>query len=231
MRGLESSRTGTVGVLHHFGVVWTLRGMEVAVEDEASPVVEADEVLWRRSLDGDGEAFGLLFDRHRDRVFRLAWRFAGSRDDAEDVAASAFLELWRRRVDVRLVDGSVLPWLLVTTTNLGRNAARGTRRYRGLLERLPRVEDQPDVAETALGAHGLGVDGRLRAGLRSLKETDARLFALVVLEGYPVDVAADLLRLSAPAARARLHRARAQLRRQFGDQVTGPDSDDRGGAR
>lgn len=141
--------------------------MELAANRGVVPgVVESDSALWDRSLAGDGDAFGVLFDRHRDRVFRHACRLAQTRHDAEDVVAAAFLELWRRRAEVRLVDGSVLPWLLVTSTNLGRNVARGTRRYRQLLERLPRLLDQPDAAEVAFDAHALGVDGRLRAGLR-----------------------------------------------------------------
>lgn len=201
--------------------------MELAAQAGiADPVVEADEMLWRRSVDGDDDAFALLFDRHRERVFGHACRLTQTRHDAEDVTASAFLELWRRRADVRLVNGSVLPWLFVTTTNLGRNAARSTRRYRQFLERLPRPQDEPDTAETALGAHALGVDARLRAGLRSLRRTDATLFALVALEGYPVAEAAEILQLSPSAARTRLHRARAQLRARFGDGAPGEDSDD-----
>jgi RNA polymerase sigma-70 factor (ECF subfamily) len=206
--------------------------VELAADSGVVPfAVESDEALWRRSLDGDGEAFGALFDRHRDRVFRHACRLAHTRHDAEDVVASAFLELWRRRADVRLVDRSVLPWLLVTATNLGRNTARGTRRYRQFLERLPRAQDQPDVAEVALGTHALGVDARLRAGLCALNKTDAHLFVLVALEGYPVAAAAEQLELSLSAARARLHRVRTRLREQLGDYLPDRDSDDQEGTR
>lgn len=65
--------------------------------------------LWRRCATGDGEAFGLLFDRHRERVFRHACRLAASRQDAEGLVATAFLELWRLRDRVRMADDSVLP--------------------------------------------------------------------------------------------------------------------------
>lgn len=102
---------------------------------------------WARSLDGDGAAFAELYDRHRDRVFRHAARLVTSQHDAEDVLAAAFLELWRRRGDVRLVGGSVLPWLLVTTSNVARNVGRGTRRYRTLLDRLPRETTTADAAD------------------------------------------------------------------------------------
>jgi RNA polymerase sigma-70 factor (ECF subfamily) len=218
--------------VHRFVGVRTLGGVKLAADSGAVPsAVESDEALWRRGLDGDGEAFGALFDRHRDRVFRHACRVAQTRHEAEDVVASTFLELWRRRAEVRLVDRSVLPWLLVTATNVGRNVARGTRRYRKLLERLPRTADQPDVAEVALDIHALGIDARLRAGLRALNKTDAHLLVLVALEGYPVAAAAEQLELSLPAARARLHRVRARLREQLGDHLPDAHSDDQGGIR
>jgi hypothetical protein len=35
-----------------------------------------DAVLWSRSLEGEGEAFGALYDRHRGRVFRHAHRLS-----------------------------------------------------------------------------------------------------------------------------------------------------------
>jgi RNA polymerase sigma factor (sigma-70 family) len=202
--------------------------VKLAADSRPGPcIVASDELLWRRSVEGDGEAFGALFDRHRDRVFRHACRMTDTRHDAEDVVASAFLELWRRRVDVGLVEQSILPWLLVTATNLGRNLARGTRRYRQFLERLPRAANQPDVAEVALGAHALGADARLRTGLRALSKTDAHLFVLVALEGYPVAAAAQQLGLSVSAARTRMHRVRAKLREHLGDDPSQERPDDR----
>jgi len=184
----------------------------------------ADAAQWTRSLEGDGDAFGVLFDRHRDRVFRHACRLVGSRHDAEDVTAVAFLELWRRRRDVRLVDGSVLPWLLVTTSNVARNAQRASRRYRQFLGRLPRQPVASDAADAALDLHPFdGIDQHLGAALRSLSAQDLQLVTLVALEDYSVADAAAVLRLTPSAAKARLHRARHRLRAALGglpDDVT-----------
>nr|WP_167043859.1 sigma factor [Salinibacterium sp. ZJ454] len=63
----------------------------------------SDVELWQSSLAGDGAAFARLFDRHRDRVFLYARRLLEIPADSEDVTAIAFLELWRRRDDVRRV--------------------------------------------------------------------------------------------------------------------------------
>lgn len=171
-----------------------------------------DEALWHRSRAGDGEAFGLLFDRHRERVFRHACRLVETRHDAEDVTAAAFLELWRRRDDVRLVRGSVLPWLLVTASNLARNARRAMRRHRRFLARLPREAAAPDAADVALGAHALGVADEMREALRGLSDADLHLVSLVVLEDYSLADAAAALDLTVAAAKSRLHRARRRMR-------------------
>ncbi|WP_404801102.1 RNA polymerase sigma factor [Aeromicrobium duanguangcaii] len=56
---------------------------------------ETDEAVWGRVLEGDASSFVLIWDRHRDRVFAHVLRRGASRHDAEDVAAMAFLELWR----------------------------------------------------------------------------------------------------------------------------------------
>lgn len=177
-----------------------------------------DAAPWASSLAGDAEAFAELYDRHRDRVFRHAARLVTNQHDAEDVLAAAFLELWRRRRDVRLVNGSVLPWLLVTASNVARNVGRGTRRHRALLDRLPRETTTADVADALLDAHPMEtLDPDLAAALRTLSRRDLQLFSLVVLEDYPIAEAATLLSLSAGAAKTRLHRARLRLRGQLTD--------------
>ena len=179
-----------------------------------------DDEPWRRSLAGDGPSFGVLFDRHRGRVFRHACRVTTSRAEAEDVVAASFLELWRRRDDVRLVQGSVLPWLLVTATNIGRNVARGTRRYRALLARLPRDTDEPDVAAAVVEGVELGLDPRLRSALAQLNRADLSLFVLVAIEDFTVAEAAEALGISSSAARTRLSRARARMRQSLAGHTT-----------
>lgn len=96
---------------------------------------------------GDGEAFGVIFDRHAGAVFGQCRRRAESVADAEDLASIVFLEALRRAADVRFVDGSVRPWLLVVATNTARNQARARRRYRLMLSKLPDPGAEPDVAD------------------------------------------------------------------------------------
>lgn len=176
--------------------------------------LESDEdSLWSRSLRGDGEAFGVLYDRHRDRVFRHAYRLAGNHHDAEDVMAAAFLELWRRRAKVRVVEGSILPWLLVTTTNMARNNGRATLRYRKLLDALPRTEasSQPLEADLFAGRQE-GLDQDFAQALGTLSAKDLHLVSLVVFEDYPLAAAAAVLNMTPGAAKTRMHRAKQRMK-------------------
>ncbi|MCU1678855.1 MAG: hypothetical protein JWM93_3613 [Frankiales bacterium] len=173
--------------------------------------------LWTLTLAGDAQAFAQLFDLHRDRAFRQAWRLVDGREEAEDIAAAAFLELWRRREDVRLVGDSVLPWLMVTTANLALNSARGHRRYRAFLANLPRERHVQDSAEASVHEGMAGIDSRVRAVLRSLPEHDRLLLTLVSLEDLAIADAAAVLGISPAAAKTRLHRVRERVRAQLGD--------------
>lgn len=174
---------------------------------------ESEAALWKRALDRDDSAFTGLFDRHRNRVYRHVSALVPSRQDAEDVTATAFFELWRKRSRVRTVDGSVLPWLLVTATYLARNSTRGTRRYSALLASLPRSPDGADPSQIVEDrSETLHERKRILFVLSRLNRVDAALMILVVLEDLPVGDAAAALGLRAGAARTRLHRAKARAR-------------------
>lgn len=167
---------------------------------------------WSAALAGSSEAFAGLFDLHRDRVYRHPLLMLGNVHDAEDVTAGAFLELWRRRDAVTLVGGSVLPWLLVTTSNLSRNAARGLRRCRALLKSLPRSEPSSGAGEVAEERLEVSSERRqVREALRSLSTPDAALFSMTAFEGFSPSEAASALGISEGAARTRLHRARVRV--------------------
>ncbi|PPF46354.1 MULTISPECIES: RNA polymerase sigma factor [unclassified Rathayibacter] len=178
-------------------------------------MIRTDEAAaWARASSGDGEAFASIFDEHRARVFRHAYRLLVDATDAEDAVAVAFLELWRRRRSVEVINGSVLPWLLVTVTNTARNLSRGRNRYRALLTSLPHGDHQPSAEDAAL--RDVIDDRQLAKALGRLSPADLRLVTLVMIEGYSPTDAAPLLGLSAGATRTRLHRVRAALRDQLG---------------
>ncbi|MCU1407506.1 MAG: hypothetical protein JWQ43_3809 [Glaciihabitans sp.] len=174
--------------------------------------VNDELAVWASACAGDGVAFANLFHRHQGRVYRRALTLVAHVHDAEDVTAAAFFELWRKRRSVRIVDGSVLPWLLVTTVNLARNQNRGAARYRRLISSLPHEEtvDAESVAVANVHTELLGI--RLTDALGRVSDADAALLVLTVLDELTVADAAHAIGITPGTARMRLHRARQRLR-------------------
>lgn len=171
-----------------------------------------ESAAWAAAVAGDSEAFGAVYDLHRQRIYRHAFRATANAHDAEDVTAAAFLVLWRRRKSVRVVDGSVLPWLLVTTTNLSRNLKRSLRRYRAALERLPRSIESRSAEDVVFERFDEArAADQVADALRAMRSSDAALLTLVEFENYSPAKAATALGISESAARTRLHRARVRL--------------------
>lgn len=70
-----------------------------------------DNSLVARTLAGDNEAFASLVQTHQNRVFGLAYRMLGRREDAEDAAQETFLRAYRQLTTFR-TERSFSTWLL-----------------------------------------------------------------------------------------------------------------------
>ena len=174
----------------------------------------SDSDLWDRTVGsgdraGEPEAFGVIYDRHRDRVYRHVRRLLDSHEDAEDVAATVFLEAWRRRQSVRMVDGSALPWLLATANYVVGNRRRTLRRYRRLLAALPPAAETADHGTAMLD--DLAATARVDELLREVGTLDRDILTLCVLEQLPLADAAAVLGVPLGTVKSRLSRARQRL--------------------
>jgi len=177
----------------------------------------SDAALWLEAVAGTEIAFAALFDRHRARIFRKAYSRVRNVHDAEDLVAMVFLEAWRSRGKVRIVDGSLLPWLLSVTTYLTLNSDRAARRYRRLLSKLPvappadpvpEVEDRLDLREKA--------DSLTRA-LRRLSTVERTVVDLCLVEELSMAAVAGVLDVPIGTVKSRLHSARRKLRTYLGE--------------
>jgi RNA polymerase sigma-70 factor (ECF subfamily) len=183
---------------------------------------ETDKDLWRECVAGNADAFGVLFDRHADAVFRYCLSRCGSWHDAEDVVSITFLEAWRQRNRLRPEKDTVLPWLLGVATNANRNRARASRRHAEFLARLPHSDPRHGQNEAD---HAESVASRIDAerSVRELLDTTAGLnggerdvVILCLMNGLGQEEAAKALGVRAGTVKSRLHRARAKLSKMDG---------------
>ena len=92
-------------------------------------------------------------------------------------------------------DGGGLPWLLGIANNVVRNATRGQRRYRAVLNRLPGPSFAPPAEDQVVA---LAVaESTLRAALvaiSALSEQEKEVVMLILWSGLSYDEAANVLR-------------------------------------
>lgn len=170
-----------------------------------------DQDLWDLCAAGNADAFGTLFDRHADALFRFCLSACGSWHDAEELVSIAFMEAWRKRGTIRLERDSLLPWLIGVAAKSNLNRARTAKRHRALLEKLPCAGESTafelQVAEV-LDAQALS--GRLldAAGLSVAERSVA---VLCLMFDFTYSDAARALGIPVGTIRSRLNRARKKL--------------------
>lgn len=173
-----------------------------------------DAALVELCLAGRKDAFEILVERHKDRVFRFAMRIVGDRDDAADLAQETFVRAYRKLV---LYDGerSFGTWLLAICANLGKNRLRSESRRRRAQEAHVEIyrtdQNPPDALREAL-----------EEALRQMPEALRIPLVLKHVEGLSYEEVADVLGIRLSAAKMRIKRARDELARRL---ASAPEED------
>jgi RNA polymerase sigma-70 factor (ECF subfamily) len=175
--------------------------------------METDADVIALSLESP-EAFGEVFDRHWDAVYRYCRSRAG--DAGEDLAAETFKVAFDRRAGYDTKRGDARPWLLGMATNLIRNHLRGCRRGRSAVQQLEAgtCEDHADEAIGRAEAALLGPT--LAQALNGIPEGDRDALLLMVWNDLSYAEVAEALNVPLGTVRSRISRARLRLRAHLG---------------
>jgi RNA polymerase sigma-70 factor (ECF subfamily) len=173
-----------------------------------------DSELWRQAGDGNGDAFGVIFDRYARTVYNFCFRRTGSWDRAEDLVADVFLEAWRKRDALSLTPSQrLLPWLLGVAQNKIRNESRAITRSASLVARL-RPRPVPDFANDSLARMA---DEQLMAeilhALRDLPADELDMLTTFAWGGLEYAEVAELFDIPIGTVRSRISRCREHLRK------------------
>jgi RNA polymerase sigma-70 factor, ECF subfamily len=175
-----------------------------------APGEPSDATLLRRHVNGDPDAFGLLFRRHKDRLWAVALRITCDPDDAADALQEAMISAFRRADNFR-GESAVTTWLHRIVVNasldlLRRRSARSVG-WSGDPDDLPLPEPRQGVDSAASTDSRLDVD----AAMRTLPPPQRAALVLVDMLGYSVADASAILGVSAGTVKSRCARGRAKL--------------------
>jgi RNA polymerase sigma-70 factor, ECF subfamily len=180
------------------------------------PVVPDDMALLRAHAAGDRDAFAELVRRHRDRLWAVALRTLGDREEAADALQDALISAFRSADRFR-GDAAVTTWLhrIVVNACLDRVRRRQAR------PTVPLVDTDPHPAAPVDSETALDV----RAALARLPHDQRAALILVDIQGYAVGEAAAILQVPEGTIKSRCARGRARLAALLGH-LRNPGADD-----
>jgi RNA polymerase sigma-70 factor, ECF subfamily len=166
-----------------------------------------DQELIARVLNGEADAERALYERHVDRVYRLAWRLTDDPHLAEDVTQETFIRAFERLAGFR-GESSLATWLAAVTTSTAFNALRKVKRFRS---REVDLEVAPELPTPGRQAEP---DLRYRMGraIEALPQGYRAVFLMHDVEGYTHEEIGIALGIETGTSKAQLSRARARLR-------------------
>lgn len=191
--------------------------------------VDPDAALVEALRRDDREAMERLVERYAERVYRLALRITGSREDAEEITQDA---LWTagRKIHTFKGDSAFGSWLYRIAANaayMKLRARRARGREIGLEDVMPALDEggvhfepmddwSPRVDEQALNAELRRI---LESAIDDLPPDYRTALVMHDMEGLSNPDIAETLGLSLPAVKSRIHRSRLFLRKRLAEYV------------
>jgi RNA polymerase sigma-70 factor (ECF subfamily) len=190
--------------------------------DRAGDAQDPSDDLVAKAVKGDHTAFDALVRAHTPKMYRVALRITGTAAEAEDVVQESWISAWRALPGFRR-ESAVSTWLYRVVTN---TALAQVRRRKPTVSLDAALSLDGEESGLSLLGHGLLADTRANPEGQVVRaeQVDAVLRAIGGLElsqrvplvlrefeGLGYDEIAEVLEVSVPALRSRLHRARVAL--------------------
>jgi RNA polymerase sigma-70 factor (ECF subfamily) len=178
----------------------------------------ADEELMQLVKKGHAPAFEVVYDRHCDVAFSLAYRMCAQRALAEDVVQEAFVSMWRSGARYDRTRGSVRTWALGIVHNRAIDALRrrtvrdrGRVSDEGLEERVAAPERTDAEAARREEAR------EIRAALQALPDEQSRVLELAYFGGLTQVQIATMLDTPVGTVKGRMRLGLAKMRTALED--------------
>lgn len=183
---------------------------------------KSDKELVAEFKKGSLEAFEELVTRHETKVFNLAMRFTRNQEDAEEVLQDVFSTIYRK-MDSFQGKSAFSSWLYRIVVNAAFMKLRKRKQHTTIS-----IEDlSPSSKQKYLDNHSLfgarsdtmALNRELREVLQQainrLPEQYRAVFVLRDVDGLSNQEVGEILKLSIPAVKSRLHRSRLMLRKKL----------------
>ena len=182
----------------------------------ATPGAHEDRTLVGRAVSGDASAFERLFEKYRNAMYNIAWRYTGNQETALDLAQETFVRAYEKLATFRR-DSNFYTWLRRIATNLCidhlRAKSSNTRSFDEHFhaDSLRRVPGVPSPPAPDVRAEQKEFTEALWPAVEKLSEKQRAVFLLHAVEEMSYKEIAATLGCSMGTVMSRLHYARRNL--------------------
>ena len=148
--------------------------------------------------------FQELYESHSAEVYKFALWLAGDAAEAEDITSETFVRAWARNKTIRTDTLKAYLFTIARNTFLER-LRKGSRQVE-----LNDVYPDPSPGPEALYQSRSQLE-QIRPIIRALPEIDRSAFILRIQHELPYSEIAQVLEISGPAARVKVHRVRKRI--------------------
>ena len=181
-------------------------------------MTETEEAV-RRFLEGEEEAFNRIVRQWEKKVYNLAWRMLGNREDAQDIVQETFLSVFKSIRHLR-EPGSFSTWLYKITLNHCR-ARRKSRSSTILLQDLapertkdeaPAVNYLPTTLDSGNSLEAMDI---IRKALADISEDHRTAIVLKEYVGLSLEELASVMNCPLSTAKSRLYNGLRDVQRNL----------------
>jgi RNA polymerase sigma-70 factor (TIGR02952 family) len=191
-------------------------------ESELAPIADPDAWdLVSAAQGGDVDAFGRLYDRYVDTVYRFIYYRLGDRAHAEDLTSETFMRALRRLHTLKNQGRDPVAWLVTIARNLILDHIKSAR-YR--LEVSAEDAFEPSHGATATDSAETTVltvltNERLLEAMKELSDEQRECVVLRFLHGFTVTETAEVMGKNDGSIKALQHRAVRRLHSLLKDEL------------
>ena len=159
------------------------------------------------------EAFGLLFARYREKVFRLSFSLLRNETQAEDAAQDAFLRIWKG-LPTYHGGASLSTWIYTITRNTCLTEITRRGRHPTVSLQEPEWEQTSDsISSLQFAPAESGAEMDVKILLAKLPEKYRQVITLFYLEQKAYEEVASMLGMPLGTVKTLLFRAKKELLR------------------
>jgi RNA polymerase sigma-70 factor, ECF subfamily len=179
----------------------------------------ATEETIRRFLDGEEEAFSRIVQAWQGRIYNLAWRMLGNREDAQDIVQETFLSVFKSLRNLR-DPARFTTWLYRIALNHCRSLRRSRTPDLSLSEQIfePNGEEegfQPGFSAASRGGEALETLDIIRKALNGLSEDHRTAIVLKEYVGLSLEEIANVMECPLSTAKSRLYHGLRDVQRNL----------------